>query len=259
MKKTLLTLIGLAALSLAGVHGQLVYIDGNYTQNFNTLPSSGNETWTNNSTLAGWYAAAPLLSPTAISAQTGSSTTGVLASFGAASNSNRSIGWVYANAIGAAATKASIGFGLTNNNAISFTDFNLSYLGRQWRTNTTTPGNLTVEYKLGGTFDNADTGWTSIPNLTFTGPNITGATSIDGYLTANTVSLSADVSYVVWNTGTTLWVRWRDTNDSGTDGGLAVDDVSFSASAVPEPSTWALIGLGSAFLLWRTRRKNSAV
>jgi hypothetical protein len=28
---------------------------------------------------------------------------------------------------------------------------------------------------------------------------------------------------------------------------------------VPEPSTWALIGLGSAFLLWRIRRKNSAV
>ena len=30
---------------------------------------------------------------------------------------------------------------------------------------------------------------------------------------------------------------------------------SLTLGAVPEPSTWALIGLGSAFLLWRTRRK----
>ena len=30
---------------------------------------------------------------------------------------------------------------------------------------------------------------------------------------------------------------------------------SLTLGAVPEPSTWALIGLGSAFLLWRIRRK----
>ena len=33
---------------------------------------------------------------------------------------------------------------------------------------------------------------------------------------------------------------------------------SVTLGAVPEPSTWALIGLGSAFLLWRIRRKNPA-
>jgi hypothetical protein len=30
---------------------------------------------------------------------------------------------------------------------------------------------------------------------------------------------------------------------------------SLDLVSVPEPSTWALIGLGSAFVLWRTRRK----
>ena len=33
---------------------------------------------------------------------------------------------------------------------------------------------------------------------------------------------------------------------------------SVTLGAVPEPSTWALIGIGSAFILWRTRRKNPA-
>ena len=31
-----------------------------------------------------------------------------------------------------------------------------------------------------------------------------------------------------------------------------------TTSLVPEPSTWALIGLGGAFVLWRLRRKGNA-
>jgi hypothetical protein len=54
------------------------------------------------------------------------------------------------------------------------------------------------------------------------------------------------------------------TNSSGiwsaTSGGY---DFTFTEStgvltaAIPEPSTWALIGLGSAFVLWRIRRKTA--
>jgi len=252
--KKILTILGIAAASLAGAQAQVLYTTGNYTQNFNSLPNTGSAAaWTNGSTLAGWSAIAPLLTPTTITPQTGSGTSGLLASFGADTNSNRSLGWVYANALGAAGTQASIGFGLTNNNAFTLTEFTLGYLGRQWRTNSTTPGTLTVEYKLGGSFDNSNTGWTSLSALTFTGPNTTGSTSVDGYLAANTASLSSSVTSLSWASGTSLWVRWRDTNDSGTDAQLAIDDVNFAA--IPEPSTWALIGLGSAFMMWNLRRK----
>lgn len=34
-----------------------------------------------------------------------------------------------------------------------------------------------------------------------------------------------------------------------------LDDLSFSPLAVPEPSTWALLGLGSAALVWGTRKQ----
>lgn len=33
---------------------------------------------------------------------------------------------------------------------------------------------------------------------------------------------------------------------------------NFEVSAIPEPSTWALIGLGSAFMLWNIRRRRTA-
>jgi hypothetical protein len=50
------------------------------------------------------------------------------------------------------------------------------------------------------------------------------------------------------------------------DGTIYITKLGGSGSAValngfeviPEPSTWALIGIGSAFVLWRTRRRNTA-
>jgi hypothetical protein len=43
-------------------------------------------------------------------------------------------------------------------------------------------------------------------------------------------------------------------NNPNNDHGLAIDDVIFSAAAVPEPSTYALLGIG-ALALWFRRRK----
>jgi len=43
--------------------------------------------------------------------------------------------------------------------------------------------------------------------------------------------------------------------DDGVNSGLF--SINGSVAAVPEPSTWALIGLGSAFMLWNLRRKRS--
>jgi hypothetical protein len=36
------------------------------------------------------------------------------------------------------------------------------------------------------------------------------------------------------------------------------EDGLLAVAAIPEPSTWALIGLGGAFVLWRLRRKGNA-
>ena len=52
-----------------------------------------------------------------------------------------------------------------------------------------------------------------------------------------------------WQPGEDLWVRWADINDAGNDHGLAIDDVTFSAEAIPEPATITMAGLALAAVL----------
>src|SRR5439155_2378434 len=89
-------------------------------------------------------------------------------------------------------------------------------------------------------------GWTAFTGLNFNTPT-TGATAaaLDGNLAANRTVLGATVlTGVTLNPGDSIFLRWRDIDDSGNDHALAVDDFSFSASlAVPEPATAALGGL----------------
>ena len=46
---------------------------------------------------------------------------------------------------------------------------------------------------------------------------------------------------------------------SSSGGTFSVNDFTFNATAVPEPSTSLLIGLGSAFMLWNLRRRRSFI
>jgi len=66
------------------------------------------------------------------------------------------------------------------------------------------------------------------------------------------------VTGINWAPGTSLWLRWRDPNDPGSDHGMAIDNFSFSA--VPEPTTFALVGLGmgaAGLVSRRLRRKKT--
>jgi hypothetical protein len=60
-----------------------------------------------------------------------------------------------------------------------------------------------------------------------------------------------------WAAGDTLWVRWIEKNDPGNDHGLAIDNLSFSVSAVPEPQTYALFIAGIAALTFVARRRRA--
>ena len=58
-----------------------------------------------------------------------------------------------------------------------------------------------------------------------------------------------------WAAGDTLWLRWVERNDIGNDHGLAIDDLSFSVTAVPEPGTLALMLAGLAAVAFVARRR----
>src|SRR4051812_38927283 len=109
-KVTHMKIRNLFALMAAGILGTSLQVDaqvlmsaGTYTQNFDTLANTGTaNTWTDNSTLTGWYASKSGTggSSTAYQASTGTITTGALYSFGAAASTERAFGSIESNASG---------------------------------------------------------------------------------------------------------------------------------------------------------------
>jgi hypothetical protein len=251
MKKTLLTILGLAAISLAGVNAQVVINNSTsftYSQNFDTLATSGtSNTWTDNETLVGWYS-----NRTVYISTNGSSATGGLLSLGTGASSDRALG-----ALSSGSALPVFGLILQNNSgsSILLSDIKLSFTGEQWRASANAQA-LVFSYQVSPTALTSITSgtYTANTNLNFTAPQtLETSAAIDGNNSANQVSFS-NISVADSGTlanGEYLGIRWSKTGT--TSPSLGIDD--FQLSVVPEPSTWALIGLGTAFVLWRIRRK----
>lgn len=263
--KKIFSILGVSlACAATNCFAQVLYSSANstYAQNFDTLGTNASTVWANNTTVAGWFALGPLTNPVVIANQTGTGTTGTLANFGStAAATDRSLGWVYANSIGAAGTFASIGFGISNATGLALSSFSLAYTGREWRGYSNNTPVLSFQYKIGGTFDNdatnslsGNTAWTDIAALNFILPATNNNLRVDGSVAPNFTSISNEVSGLNWAQDEVLWVRWRQQNLAGTDAQLALDDVSFTA--VPEPSTYAMLVLaGVGFAAHRLRRR----
>jgi len=57
-----------------------------------------------------------------------------------------------------------------------------------------------------------------------------------------------------WIPGDSLFIRWNDVNDAGNDAGVAIDNLTMTATVVPEPSCVALLGLGIAAVALLSRK-----
>src|SRR5689334_7109212 len=141
------------------------------TENFDTLAQTGtNITWTDNSTIPGWYS-----TRTTYNSGTGVSNTGALYSFGVAGTNpvtDRALGSVASGGTGTVYQAAR----LTNNTGATITSLAISYTGEQWRNGgNTTAHTLTFQYQVAnaGSVTGANTpttGWTTFAPLSFTGP-----------------------------------------------------------------------------------------
>jgi hypothetical protein len=164
--------------------------------------------------------------------------------------------------------QASIGLMLTNTTGQTLTGFSLSYVGEQWRNGGANAAQkLDFQYSLTATaISDPNSAFVNADALDFTSPIASGAAAgLNGNLAANRTAISSTVSGITWLPGQTLWLRWVDVNDgfgvdpafngtsnSTADHGLGIDDLSFSA--VPEPGSLALLGLGAGGMLVRRRR-----
>ncbi len=204
------------------------------TQNFDGLGTG--TTWTNNSTLPGWYlfqgqgnATAPATAVTALVAGTGTGTGGAVYNFSNGINtSDRAIGSLASNAIASAGSTAFYyGVEVTNTTGQTMTSATIAYRGEQYRNGgNATAQSLTVDYSSNATALTNGT-WTNASALTFTSPVATvTAAATDGNVSAT--SLSTTITGLSIAPGASFWVRWSDLNDAGNDHGLAIDDVSIT-------------------------------
>lgn len=228
------------------------------TQNFDTLASSGSPTWTNYSTLSGWYAFRSIGGPTVATytAGTGSSATGALYSFGSTTApSDRALGSV------ASGTPGDFRYGIVfrNDLGVEATQFHLAYTGEQWRNGgNTTQQSLAFDYRIGTNLTtdaelSPGTGFSTVTTLSFTGPIATSTAGLlDGNAAANRTAKAATTPLgTSWSTGD-LALRWTDLNDAGNDHGLAVDDFAFQAV---RRLTWTG-GTGGSAGAWDTTATN---
>lgn len=227
---------------------------GIYSQNFDTLPLSGTaNVWTDNVTLAGWYADREVGGDvTVIAAGTGSGTTTNLYSFGSSSAADRALGALNTSSSGAFAY--GVVFQNVSAQTITFTDF--SYRGELWRMGSPAEAEtLQFAYRVASSpITSALTGaWTDFNALDYTNPNPAapaGATgAIEGNLAGNVTNLSATLN-VSLAAGSYVMFRWYDVDHPSADNGLAIDNLSIAYTsnpsapaivAVPEPATYGCL------------------
>ena len=246
----------LATISYTGIGSFL-------NEDFDTLATSGTgNAWANDSTITGWslFNQTPA-AITTYNAGTGSSNAGSFYSFGVAGENpetDRALGGVgsggtYFGGPSSGSVAGWIAVGITNNTGSTLDWWGIEYVGEQWRNGNASAQTMVFEYGYGATFD-AVASWTA-PGAAwdFTSPVFGGtAGALDGNDPANRVSGIGDVLFgQTWTPGQTLWMRWIELNDTGSDHGLAIDEWAFRSA--PAPGALALLGMGGLMASRRRR------
>ncbi|NHM07349.1 hypothetical protein G4D82_08965, partial [Flavobacterium sp. CYK-4] len=210
----------------------------NYTQDFNNLLGT---VPANNTTIAasnlptGWsFVEAGANANTTLRVDNGSSSTGDTFFDGATSSNERALG-----AFASGSLTSQFGAVFTNNTGTTLTQFTLSYTGEQWKdggSGSSVLNKLTFAYAINPTSLTSGT-YVNVTNLDFTAlvNNNTADVATDGNAANRRTAINYTVTGISWAAGQTLYIRWTDTNDAGNDDNLAVDDLTFSATA-PVPS-----------------------
>ncbi|WP_432800030.1 hypothetical protein [Poriferisphaera sp. WC338] len=210
--------------------------------------SAATLTWTDDTSISGWYvhkSADPAGPITQYRVTSSGSSTGIRLYLwrNSSSSTDFSLGSKPATDTGA----MMMGMRISNNTGQTLTSFTIGYTGEQWYKSTATQNNqLVLAYQISPSND-ADDGWvdgawTEVDDMRFNSPKEDGvAASIDGNDAENRVVLAPKtVTGISWGPGEDIWLRWFDSNSSGVDQGLAVDDISFTAN-IPEPASMSVL------------------
>ncbi|MGO8678429.1 MAG: lamin tail domain-containing protein [Limisphaerales bacterium] len=209
--------------------------------------------------MAGWFGLASSGPNTGsrFGASDGDQTTGGQISFGLPGSANRALGLLATSATGPAA----FGAKFINQTTNTFDLISLQFTAEVWRQSDKTK-TLQFYYFIDPTaaqpFSTSYSG--SIPSLNVTFPALAldaGGAAVDGTLASNQTNLGViNQTIAGWPPGAALWLFWVMTDPTGKAQGLAIDNLSFSASTTasitaPQLSVLNLTGNGLA-LAWPT-------
>jgi len=205
-----------------------------YTQNFDTLSNTAGST-TNNLTIPGWdmtETGGGARDNEQYAVDTGASTTGDTYSYGSSGSTERALGQLRSGTL-----IPIFGASFTNNTGSTINSLAIAYAGEEWRLGTAgRTDQMNFEYSTNAT-DLVTGTWTNVAALNFVTPDTATVGAKNGNAAADRTSLSATITGLSIPNGATFWIRWNDTDATGADDGLAVDDFSLTPmGAVAQPN-----------------------
>jgi len=195
-----------------------------YTQDFNTLANTG--TANSIDALNGWSlteSGGSTRDNELYGANGGASNIGDTYSYGADGSPERALGGLRSVSL-----VPIYGASFTNATGSVITTLEIAYTGEEWRLGTVgRTDQLNFEYSTDATSLTSGT-WTGVPALDFITPDTDTTGAKDGNAANERATLSATISGLNIPNGTTFWIRWLDSDASGADDGLAIDDFSLT-------------------------------
>lgn len=199
-----------------------------YNQNFDGMSATGTAYpmgWTGQR-YAGSGVNGELLNPIVTN---GAAFSGAVYNVGTTDSADRALA-----TLASGSTAPAMGAAFVNGTGSTITGFSIAGFMEQWRSGSSATINevITFEYALNATDVISPTAtWVAVPALDLNEilTTTTSAAEVDGNNPANRAAISGSFS-LNWAAGDTLWVRWYDFNDGGSDGMYALDDMVFTAS-----------------------------
>ncbi len=194
--------------------------------------------------LSGWFGWAA--AEAKFGATDGDQTTGGMISFGPAGSPNRALGLLATSSTGPTALAARF----INGTGSTLDRISLQFTGELWR-QSDQPKTLEFYYVVDATGTNAfSTNATArLPSLNVafpTDPTASGGVAVDGTSPLNQTNLSVlNQGITSWPPGAALWLVWEMADSSGKAQGLAIDNLSFSASSDSMNSAPVLAAIGN--------------